>query len=218
MLRVTKLTDLMLAAALQGDPAKPISAAGLPNETLAYMPPERTHGPGHPVDARTDIYTLGATMYALFPGHAPFPGDTVNIAAYIQATGYAGRFVDVELLRRTGEEPAGSGTSIASERIQVGADGEVVPVSFEVEPDAQGRFVYQIRAAAPPDDDNPRDNGRESEMDVVDRQTRVLLVASGPTRSSASPAPGRAPAHRRLRSSGRRVKASTSPHGGCPRL
>ena len=79
-------------------------------------------------------------------------------------------------------EPTGSGTSIASERVQIGADGEIVPVSFEIEPDAPGRFVYQIRAAAPPEDDNPRDNGRESEMDVVDRQTRVLLMASGPTR------------------------------------
>jgi len=75
--RVTKLTDLMLAAALQGDPTRPISAAGLPSEELAYMPPERTHGPGHPVDARTDIYCLGATMYALFTGHPPFQGNSV---------------------------------------------------------------------------------------------------------------------------------------------
>jgi hypothetical protein len=117
----------------------------------------------------------------LVPARA-FPGDTAIIVGYIQATGYAGRFVDVELLRRGAEEAAGMGTSIASERIQIGADGEILPVSFEIEPDAPGRFVYQIRAAAPTDDDNPRDNGRESEMDVVDRQTRVLLVASGPTR------------------------------------
>ncbi|MFO0970688.1 MAG: FHA domain-containing serine/threonine-protein kinase [Gemmataceae bacterium] len=76
--RLTKLTDLMLAAACQGDPAKPISAANLPSENLAYMPPERTHGPKYPVDARADIYCLGATMYALFTGHAPFKGDTVQ--------------------------------------------------------------------------------------------------------------------------------------------
>lgn len=142
-------------------------------------------------EAGVPVYTIGigsteprrnlGVSDLLVPARA-FPGDTVNITGYIQATGYAGRFVDVELLRRTGEEPVGSGTSVASERIQVGGDGEVVPVSFEVEPDSPGRFVYQVRAAAPPDDDNPRDNGRESEMDVVDRQTRVLLLASGPTR------------------------------------
>lgn len=142
-------------------------------------------------EAGIPIYTIGigsseprrnlGVSDLLVPARA-FPGDMVNITGYLQATGYAGQFVDVELLRRTGEEPTGSGTSIATERIQIGADGEVVPVSFEIEPDSPGRFVYQIRAAAPPDDDNPRDNGRESEMDVVDQQTRVLLMASGPTR------------------------------------
>lgn len=76
--RVTKLTDLMLAAALEGDPTRPISAAGLPSEELAYMPPERTQGNKQPVDARTDIYLLGATMYALFTGHPPFKGDSVE--------------------------------------------------------------------------------------------------------------------------------------------
>jgi hypothetical protein len=142
-------------------------------------------------EAGIPVYTIGigsteprrnlGVSDLLVPARA-FPGDTASITGYIQAAGYAGRFVDVELVRRSGEEPAGSGTSVASERIQIGADGEVVPVSFDVEPDAPGRFVYQIRVAAPPDDDNPRDNGRESEMDVVDRQTRVLLIASGPTR------------------------------------
>jgi hypothetical protein len=142
-------------------------------------------------EAGIPVYTIGVgsteprrnlgVSDLLVPARA-FPGDTVNVTGFIQATGYAGKFVDVELVRRSGEEPAGSGTSIASERIQVGADGEIVPVSFDVEPDVPGRFVYMVRVAAPPDDDNPRDNGRESEMDVVDRETRVLLVASGPTR------------------------------------
>jgi hypothetical protein len=142
-------------------------------------------------EAGIPVYTIGvgsteprrnlAVSDLLVPARA-FPGDGVSIVGYIQATGYQGRFVDVELLRRGTEEGAGLGTSVATERVQVGADGEVVPVTFEIEPDAPGRFVYQIRAAAPADDDNAQDNFRESEMDVVDRQTRVLLIASGPTR------------------------------------
>src|ERR1051325_5083656 len=40
----TKLTDLMLALATEEDPTKPISAAGVPSESLAYMSPERTDG------------------------------------------------------------------------------------------------------------------------------------------------------------------------------
>jgi len=142
-------------------------------------------------EAGVPIYTIGvgssqprrnlAVSDLLVPARA-FPGDTVNIIGYVQATGYAEQFVDVELLRRGSEEATGTGTPVNSQRIQVGADGEIVPVSFDIEPDAPGRFVYQIRTVPPADDDNPRDNGRESEMDVVDRQTRVLLIASGPTR------------------------------------
>ena len=73
----TKLTDLMLAAAVEGDPTVPISAAGVPSEELSYMPPERTGGPGRPVDRRADIYSLGATIYAMFTGHPPHQADTV---------------------------------------------------------------------------------------------------------------------------------------------
>jgi len=77
-----KLSDLMLATALEEDPTRPISAAGLPSESLAYMSPERTDGPTGKVDSRTDIYSLGATVYAMLAGRPPFQGDV--IAALIQ--------------------------------------------------------------------------------------------------------------------------------------
>ena len=141
--------------------------------------------------AKVPIYTIGvgstqprrnvAVSDLLVPSRA-FPGDSVTITGYLQATGYAGKFIDVELLRRGADEAAGAGTSIATQRVALGADGEIVPVSFEIKPDEPKRYVFQFRAAAPPDDDNPRDNQRESEMDVVDHKTRVLLFASGPTR------------------------------------
>lgn len=142
-------------------------------------------------EAGVPVFTIGvgsteprrnlAVSDLLVPARA-FPGDTVSIIGYVQSTGFAGRFVDVELLRRTADQRTGSGTSIDSQRVQIGADGKILPVTFEIEPEAPGRFVYQVRVTAPQEDDNARDNGRESEMDVVDRQTRVLLMASGPTR------------------------------------
>jgi serine/threonine protein kinase len=73
----TKLTDLMLALATEEDPTTPISAAGTPSESLPYMSPERTDGPGAKVDARTDIYSLGATLYAMLAGKPPFQAATV---------------------------------------------------------------------------------------------------------------------------------------------
>jgi serine/threonine protein kinase len=77
-LKDTKLADLMLAAALEEDPTKPISAAGVPSESLAYMSPERTDGPTAQIDARTDIYSMGATLYAMLAGKPPFEGSTVQ--------------------------------------------------------------------------------------------------------------------------------------------
>ena len=64
----------------------------------------------------------------------------------------------------------------------LGPDGEMAPVSFDIEPGEPGTFVFQLRVKAPPDDGNPRDNEREAEIEIVDRKTRVLLFASGPMR------------------------------------
>ncbi|MCU7729112.1 AAA family ATPase [Actinoplanes sp. KI2] len=46
-----------------------------PLGTLGYLPPEQTGRLRRPVDRRSDLYGLGATLYALATGAAPFPGD-----------------------------------------------------------------------------------------------------------------------------------------------
>lgn len=71
----TKLSDLMLASAIERDPTLP-QENGEPSDELAYMSPERTDGPGKEVDSRTDIYSLGASAYALLTGQPPFQGAT----------------------------------------------------------------------------------------------------------------------------------------------
>ncbi len=142
-------------------------------------------------EAKVPIYTIGvgstqarrnvALRDLIVPTRA-FPGDTLTVTGYVQANGYAGRLVEVELSRRRKEEPDTAGTPIDSDRVALGVDGEMVPVSFDIEPDEAGSFVYRLRIVAPADDGNPRDNQREAEVDVVDRKTRVLLFAGGPSR------------------------------------
>jgi len=74
--KVAKLGDMMLAKALEGIKAKQITKPGELVGNLAYMAPERTRTDVE-VDTRADIYSLGATLYALLTGKPPFEGKTL---------------------------------------------------------------------------------------------------------------------------------------------
>jgi serine/threonine protein kinase len=66
-----KLGDLMLAKALEGGQGRQITRPGELLGDVNYMSPERTHSAAD-VDGRSDIYSLGATVYALLTGRPPF--------------------------------------------------------------------------------------------------------------------------------------------------
>jgi serine/threonine protein kinase len=69
--KTVMLGDLMLAKALEGTLAQQITRPGELLGDVAYMAPERTRGVGE-VDGRSDLYGLGATVYALVAGRPPF--------------------------------------------------------------------------------------------------------------------------------------------------
>jgi serine/threonine protein kinase len=71
-----KLGDLMLAKALEGTASDLITRSGELVGDVEYMSPERTRGTAD-VDARSDLYGLGATVYALLTGRPPCPGKTL---------------------------------------------------------------------------------------------------------------------------------------------
>ncbi len=73
---LAKLTQTETLAS--GAPTSPMvrSEAGAIMGTVRYMSPEQARG--LPVDARTDIWSLGCVLYEMVSGRAPFHGGTVT--------------------------------------------------------------------------------------------------------------------------------------------
>ena len=74
---VVKVTDLGLAQV--GDRTR-ITKTGSSLGTPAYMSPEQARG--EPLDHRTDLWSLGVTLYEMVTGRLPFRGDTEPSVIY----------------------------------------------------------------------------------------------------------------------------------------
>jgi serine/threonine protein kinase len=70
------LGDLMLAKALEGNLANDITRPGELLGDVRYLSPERTRRDAD-VDGRSDIYSLGAMVYALLTGRPPCEGGSL---------------------------------------------------------------------------------------------------------------------------------------------
>jgi serine/threonine protein kinase len=68
-----------------GDPGEPGTQLGQVAGTPAYMSPEQAAGRWDVVGPASDIYALGATLYALLTGRAPYQGRQVGeVVARVQ--------------------------------------------------------------------------------------------------------------------------------------
>jgi tRNA A-37 threonylcarbamoyl transferase component Bud32 len=72
-----RLTDFGLAKVVGGET---ITGVGVVAGTPAYMSPEQAAG--EPVDARSDLFSLGVVLYAAATGKPPFDGDSPHAVLF----------------------------------------------------------------------------------------------------------------------------------------
>ncbi len=78
-----KLCDFGLARHVQQSESMNLTQAGTAVGTPFYASPEQCAG-GH-IDARTDVYAMGATLYHLLAGRPPFVADTALGLSFLHA-------------------------------------------------------------------------------------------------------------------------------------
>jgi len=75
------LTDFGLAKEVVGNSAAQLSITGTTFGTPQYMSPEQARGEHRKMDGRCDVYSLGATLYALLARRPPF--TSTNLATLL---------------------------------------------------------------------------------------------------------------------------------------
>ncbi len=136
--------------------------------------------PLFPVGIGSDERPLNLRVVDLEAPQRVFPNDKFTLTGYVQAEGLPGTNVTVQLFSAN---EAGEGEVREDERtIDVGRTGGIVPVKFELQPEAGGIRTFTLKVKPVDREVDLADNQKSAKVEIVDRKTKVLLFAGGPMR------------------------------------
>ncbi|MBI5688230.1 MAG: serine/threonine protein kinase [Verrucomicrobia bacterium] len=159
---VVKLCDLGLAKILTGPESLKLTRSGMTLGTPFYLSPEQAEG--RDLDARSDIYGLGATLYHMVTGNAPFGDEATAVAMMKQVKetvpdprqaqpqlSEAACMVIEKMMAKDRRDRYQSWAELISDLqlVRIGRH----PVNARVPP---GRSTMQRRGNAPPGERTPR--------------------------------------------------------------
>jgi len=112
-----------------------------------------------------------------------FREDPFIVQTQVQADGYAGQSVTVELIARPVMEDGSTGaeTTIETRNVTFSDDAADQRLQFEHRPDKAGDYVFSIRIAALPNEVLDSDNLKSIPVKVLSDQAKVLLIAGSPS-------------------------------------
>ncbi len=134
----------------------------------------------HSVGLGTDKRPLNIRVVDIEAPERVFPGDKFTIKGYVQGVGVSGGALTAELVST---DASGQGEQFEEEKVvNIGTNGQIAMVPFDVTPEEQGVRLYKLRVKPDAREIEKRDNEKAAKVEIVDRKTKVLLLAGGPTR------------------------------------
>ncbi len=171
------------------------SNAGLSYETAAGDAASALI-PVYSVGLGSDRRPMNLRVVDLEAPERVYPGDKFTLTGYVQAINAPRTNLTVELY--SADKNGQGEVKLEVQTVNVGAGGKVAPVKFEHTPKDQGIRLFRLRVPKEKGEidfepveiqGNGRkekkvidDNEKTAKVEIVDRKTKVLLLASGPTR------------------------------------
>jgi von Willebrand factor type A domain len=142
-------------------------------------------------NARVPFYVIGVGSEKRPPNlqmvevDAPrrlYPGDRFSISALIASSGFEGRTISIQFLSGSKDSELQAMQLETETTVEIPADGSLISAKVELPPKAVGSWSYAARIVAASGEADERDNVMRTDVEVIQRQNRVLVFAGGPLR------------------------------------
>ncbi|GAB5405060.1 MAG: hypothetical protein Aurels2KO_32910 [Aureliella sp.] len=111
-----------------------------------------------------------------------YPGDRFTLRALIGNESMEGEVVSVQVLSGPKDSDQAGMTIATEQQLTLPDDGSIGTVEFQLDPRTVGEWDYVVNVIPNKPDADARDNADRRLVEVVQRKTRVLIIAGGPTR------------------------------------
>jgi hypothetical protein len=111
-----------------------------------------------------------------------YPGDRFSLSCLVSSVGYEGQTVSIQFLSGKKDADLSELQLEGETTVQIPSDGSMASASIELPPKSVGSWTYAAKILPPIGNFDPRVHQMRTDVEVIQRQNRVLIFAGGPLR------------------------------------